>query len=76
VSVNARKKKADQEVNCKIDKSSRARAAWSSTHSKMRSHGLPTRRSLRWKLVPFEGQFQPGERKGAGLKKGTYTEDR
>jgi lysophospholipase L1-like esterase len=73
VSVNAHKKKADQEVNCKIDKviASKGRLEFDALENAL-PMVVPDEARPALKLVPFEGQFNQEIVKVDGLKKGTY----
>jgi lysophospholipase L1-like esterase len=73
VSVNARKKKADHEVNCKIDKvaASKTQVEFDALENAL-PMVVPDEAKPALKLVPFEGQFNQEIVKVAGLKKGTY----
>jgi lysophospholipase L1-like esterase len=73
VSVNARKKKADHELNCKIDKvtASKTEVEFDAIENAL-PMVVPEEAKPALKLVPFEGQFNQEIVKVAGLKKGTY----
>jgi hypothetical protein len=73
VSVNARKKKADNEVNCKIEKiaAGKGRLEFDALENAL-PMVVPEEAKPALKLVPFEGQFNQEIVKVAGLKKGTY----
>jgi lysophospholipase L1-like esterase len=73
VSVNAHKKKADQEVNCKIDKiaAGKGRVEFDALETAL-PMVVPDEAKPALRLVPFEGQFNQEIVKVAGLKKGTY----
>jgi lysophospholipase L1-like esterase len=73
VSLNARKKKADGEVNCKIDKvvAGKGRVEFDALENAL-PMVVPDEAKPALKLVPFEGQFNQEIVKVAGLKKGTY----
>ena len=73
VSVNARKKKADTPVNCKIDKvtASKTQVEFDALENAL-PMVVPEEAKPALKLVPFEGQFNQEIVRVAGLKKGTY----
>jgi lysophospholipase L1-like esterase len=73
ISVNARKKKAEHEVNCKIDKvaTTKGQLEFDALENAL-PFVVPDEAKPALKLVPFEGQFNQEIVKVAGLKKGTY----
>ncbi len=73
VSVNAHKKKADHEVNCKIDKVvvSKGRLEFDALENAL-PMVVPDEAKPALRLVPFEGQFNQEIVKVAGLKQGNY----
>lgn len=73
VSVNARRKKADHEVNCKIEKvvASKGRVEFDALENAL-PMVMPDEAKPALKLVPFEGQFNQEIVQVAGLKKGEY----
>jgi lysophospholipase L1-like esterase len=73
ISVNARKKKADHEVNCKIDKvaASKGQVEFDALENAL-PFVVPDEAKPALKLVPFEGQFNQEIIKVVGLKKGNY----
>ncbi len=73
VSVNARKKKADHETNCKIDQvvASKVSVEFDALENAL-PMVVPDEAKPALKLVPFEGQFNQEIVKVSGLKKGDY----
>ena len=73
VSVNARKKKAEHEVNCKIDKvaATKGQVEFDALENAL-PMVVPDDAKPALRLVPFEGQFNQEIVKVAGLKKGSY----
>jgi lysophospholipase L1-like esterase len=73
ISVDARKKKADHEENCKIDKvvAGKTGIEFDALENAL-PMVVPEEAKPALKLVPFEGQFNQEIVKVSGLKKGSY----
>jgi lysophospholipase L1-like esterase len=73
ISVNAHKKAADHEMNCKIDKviASKTGVEFDALEGAL-PMVVPEEAKPALKLVPFEGQFNQEVVKVSGLKKGNY----